>query len=242
MMKLNSPEVVVIIAAGMGSRLKDEDTPKPLRELGGKPMIIQVIQRFASAGIKDAIIVTGYRAPELKKGILDYNSDINLQFVHNHEYRKSNGLSVLAARHTVGDRNFYLSMADHIFDGSLIEGLATAAIPPKGLILAVDRKLDQIYDEDDATKVLTLDNKIVEINKNLNKFDAVDTGLFACTPELFVQIEKARTQSKDSDCSLSDGVLALSKSGCAAVHDIGDGRWQDVDTPGAFEEARRVFF
>jgi choline kinase len=132
-------------------------------------------------------------------------------------------------------------MADHVFDASLIETLAKAEIPENGLVLAVDRKLDQIYDEDDATKVRTVDDKIVEINKELTQFDAVDTGLFACTPMLFTKIEEAAAKREDGDCSLSDGVKSLSRQGVAVVCDIGDGRWQDVDTPGAALHAAKQF-
>ena len=81
----------------------------------------------------------------------------------------------------------------------------------------------------------------VAINKVLPAFDAVDTGLFACTPALFDRIQEAAHSREDGDCSLSDGVTAMLKEGVAVVHDIGDGRWQDVDTPGAAEHAAKHF-
>lgn len=241
-MTVESPKVVVIIAAGTGSRLRsDEGPPKPLLELKGRPLVIRVLDRFLEAGISRAVVVVGYRADEVRAGVEAAGLPMEIRFVENPRYLMSNGLSVLAAKGAVGGEPFFLSMADHVFEASLINGLAGAQIPEDGLVLAVDRKLDRIYDEDDATKVKTDDGKIVEIHKELPSFDAVDTGLFACTPALFDRIEEAAAAREDGDCSLSDGVKALAATGLAVVHNIGDGRWQDVDTPGAVEHAEILF-
>ena len=238
----SSPNTVVIIAAGMGSRLKsDEGPPKPLLPLNGRALILRVLDRFEEAGIHEAVVVVGHRAKEVMAGVEEGNPSMGVTFVINPRYRMSNGLSVLAACDVVGDRPFFLSMADHVFDASLIRGLASAELPAQGLVLAVDRKLDEIYDEDDATKVLTRDGRIVEIHKELTEFNAVDTGLFSCTPVLFDRIREAAATRQDGDCTLSDGVKALAAKGLALVHDIGDGRWQDVDTPGALEHASKSF-
>jgi 1L-myo-inositol 1-phosphate cytidylyltransferase len=231
-------EVVVIIAAGMGTRLRcDEGLPKPLLPLGGRPLGLRVIDRFAEAGVREAIVVVGYRAAEVEAGIRAGAPPIPVTFVENPRFKMSNGLSVLAAAAAVGARPFFLSMADHVFEPSLIRGLGRAPLPDGGLVLAVDRKLDQIFDEDDATKVRTEAGRIAEIHKNLTAFDAVDTGLFACTPALFDAIRLAAATRADGDCSLSDGVKALAAGGNAFVHDIGGGWWQDVDTPEAMEHA-----
>jgi 1L-myo-inositol 1-phosphate cytidylyltransferase len=231
-------DVVVVLAAGMGTRLKsDQGPPKPLLPLAGRPLVLRVLDRFAEAGVREAIVVVGHRAGEVRAGIEGGASELKVTFVENPRYRMSNGLSVLAASDAVGERPFFLSMSDHVFEPSLIRGLGGARIPEGGLVLAVDRKLDRIFDEDDATKVRTEGGRIVEIHKNLAAFDAVDAGLFACTPALFTAIREAAAKRPDGDCSLSDGVKALAADGRALVHDIGDGWWQDVDTPGAMAHA-----
>ncbi|MCK9462939.1 MAG: NTP transferase domain-containing protein [Proteobacteria bacterium] len=239
-MSASSPiaDVVVVLAAGMGTRLKsDQGPPKPLVPLGGRPLVLRVLDRFAEAGVREAIVVLGHRADEVRGGIEGGAPAIPVTFALNPRYRMSNGLSVLAASEAVGARPFFLSMSDHVFEPSLIRGLGSAALPEDGLVLAVDRKLDRIFDEDDATKVRTEGGCIVEIHKELAAFDAVDTGLFACTPALFSAIREAAARRPDGDCSLSDGVKALAAGGRALVHDIGDGWWQDVDTPEAMAHA-----
>lgn len=238
----NSPEVVVVLAAGFGSRLKSEDgVVKPLRSIAGRPLILRVLERFRECGVKEAVVVLGYRGDDIRRGIESESPSMDINFVYNPRYEKSNGLSVLAAKEAVADRHFFLSMSDHIFGESLVTGLAEAPVPEGGLVLAVDRKLDDIFDMDDATKVRTEEGRIVEIHKNLKKFDSVDTGLFACSPALFHVLEAAAAGREDRDCTLSDGVTFLAAKGLARVHDIGSGTWQDVDTPGAAQHAEKLF-
>jgi choline kinase len=235
-------DLVVVIAAGTGSRLKGETgPPKPLLELGGRALILRVLDRFAEAGVTEAVVVVGFRADEVRAGVLAGEPGLPVSFVENPRYLMSNGLSVLAAREAVGSQPFFLSMADHVFEVSLIQGLAAAPLPADGLVLAVDRKLETIFDMDDATKVRTAGDRIAAIGKQLDEFDAVDSGLFACTPALLDAIEAAASQREDGDCTLSDGVTAMVESGRARIHDIGAGRWQDVDTPGALAHAEKLF-
>jgi 1L-myo-inositol 1-phosphate cytidylyltransferase len=235
-------DLVVVIAAGLGSRLKSEEgPPKPLLPVAGRPLALRVLDRFAQAGATQAVVVIGHRGDEVRAGIESGRPALSVSFATNERWKLSNGLSVLAARGLVGERRFFLSMSDHIFDASLIAGLKTAPVPEGGLTLAVDRKLCEIYDMDDATKVRTAGGRIAAIAKDLVEFDAVDTGLFACTSGLFVALERAASSRADGDCALSDGVRALAAQGLAAVHDVGAGRWQDVDTPGAVTRAEKVF-
>jgi 1L-myo-inositol 1-phosphate cytidylyltransferase len=236
------PKLVVILAAGLGSRLQSSsDTPKPLLPVSGRPLILRVLDRFHDAGIEEAVVVLGHRADEIRTAVEAKSPMKKTRFVFNPSYRMSNGLSVLAAKEAVGRRAFFLSMADHIFDTELIQSLARAPLPEGGLILAVDRKLDSIYDMDDATKVRTEDGRIVEISKALEAFDAVDSGLFSCTPALMDAVQKFSDARQDGDCSLSEGVFTLSQQKLAWVHDIGEAKWQDVDTPECAQHAEILF-
>ncbi|MCA9546732.1 MAG: CDP-alcohol phosphatidyltransferase family protein, partial [Myxococcales bacterium] len=103
------------------------------------------------------------------------------------------------------------------------------------------RKLDTIYDMDDATKVVTgPGDRIVKIGKMLPEFDAVDTGVFRCAPALFDALQ--RVLDEKGDTSLSDGVQALVAQDKARVVDVGAAWWQDVDTPGSKKHAEKLLF
>jgi choline kinase len=239
---MKTPKQAVILAAGLGSRLaKTADDIKPLKLVGGVSLIQRNIEHLAHFGIEEVIIVTGYHADILEAQLRKDCRDIpvKLTFVFNPDYKKSNGLSVLAAKSAIRG-NFILTMADHIFEPEMLAH-AVSIIPPKhGAILCVDYKLDEVFDMDDATKVLVRDGKVASIGKKIPEYNAVDTGLFICTPTLFSALQQAADNSPIADCSLSEGIATLMKTGRMAVQDIGDMRWQDVDDDMMLNQAEHM--
>jgi 1L-myo-inositol 1-phosphate cytidylyltransferase len=78
---------------------------------------------------------------------------------------------------------------------------------------------------------------IVRIGKELDDYNALDTGLFLITPAL---IEALDTVDGPGGCSLSQGVAALAAAGRMKAVDVGDATWIDVDTPETHAEAERL--
>lgn len=64
----------VILAGGFGTRLSEETDlkPKPLVEIGGKPIIWHVMKTYAAAGIDDFVVCCGYRGEMLKRYFAQY--------------------------------------------------------------------------------------------------------------------------------------------------------------------------
>jgi 1L-myo-inositol 1-phosphate cytidylyltransferase len=62
--------------------------------------------------------------------------------------------------------------------------------------------------------------------------------MFLCSPTLFNRLESAK---KNGDCSLSDGMRKLAHDRKLRAFDIGDGHWQDVDSPQALAHAEEIF-
>jgi 1L-myo-inositol 1-phosphate cytidylyltransferase len=235
-MSPGSIDQVVILAAGQGLRLRrdERDYLKPLYPLNNRPLISYVMDGFMANGVARFHVVVGFEKEELIPGLqkaLPQGAELHL--VDNPDWRLSNGVSLLKARESVRGR-FFLSMSDHLCQPEMIRRLAAGADDEKSLYLAVDRKLDSIFDMDDATKVKTEGGLIKDIHKQLNEFDAVDTGLFVCPDDIFGHLEAALV---GGDCSLSDGVRAMAGAGRARVVDIGDAVWQDVDTPDMLSHA-----
>ena len=65
---------VAILAGGIGSRLSEETVvkPKPMVEIGGRPIIWHIMMHYAHFGFRDFTIALGYKGEVLKKYILDY--------------------------------------------------------------------------------------------------------------------------------------------------------------------------
>ncbi len=222
----------LVLAAGFGSRLAgaDRDTDlKPLTSVAGTPLIVRTLRSLERAGCDRVVIVLGFQPDAMREGVLEvYDGPLALTFVVNERYALSNGISVLAARPAL-EGDFVLTMADHVI-GDEVMDLARDHRPDRdGATLLVDYKLDSIFDMDDATKVRVEDGRVSAIGKELESFDAVDTGVFVCTAALLDALEAVEAET--GDASLSDGVRGLADAGRMRVLEVGQGFWQDVDTP-----------
>ena len=66
----------VILAGGLGTRISEETSykPKPMVEIGGKPIIWHIMKIYASQGYRDFIVCCGYMSYVLKEYFFHYNS------------------------------------------------------------------------------------------------------------------------------------------------------------------------
>ena len=219
----------LIIAAGRGSRLAHRFPLKPLAPVAGTPLIERVMALVAGQGIREFVIVGGYRLPELETFIQQAAARLGVAatVLDNAEWRRDNGYSVLAARDVI-QGGFVMLMADHLFDGRLLGAVLDAAVGGDQVALAVDARVaDHPYiDLDDVTKVLVRDGRIVEIGKRLASYNGFDTGIFRCTPALFAALEES---VRRGDGSLSGGIRVLAGRGDALALDSGGRFWIDVD-------------
>lgn len=223
----------LVLAAGHGSRLRDHlSVPhKALAPLAGEPLLLRTCRMLDQLGLREITIVTGHQSEALHSALAAVNGlEVELSFVENADWKLANGLSVLAAANVL-ERDYLLLMADHLFDPEMIASMCRVELAAGEVVLAVDRKLDAIYDMDDATNVRIEGERIVEIGKEITDYNAVDTGLFACSDALVACLEGVRTQQ--GDASLTDGMRVLIERGKLRALDIGEAWWQDVDTPGA---------
>ena len=225
---MNAIREAVILMAGSGSRLRHapSDLPKPLTPILGRPLISYTLDALASAGITKINLVVGYESDRLSNAVKEMApAGVALSFVLNSQWQKQNGISLLtAAKSVVG--SFLLTMSDHLFDHSIVD-LLIASAGPGVLNLAIDRKINSIFDLNDAMKVQTDGDDVVAIGKDLQNYDAIDTGLFICPIEIFAYLERAK---KNEDCSLADSVRLMAADKKVRAIDIGAAWWQDIDT------------
>jgi choline kinase len=230
----------VVLAAGFGSRLREaDDAPlKPLVEVAGEAMIFRALRGLAKAGCDELVVVVGYRGAELRAAI-EAGPDVGapVVFVDNPRFELANGVSLLSARPRLA-AEFVVAMADHVV-GDEVMALARAHTPaPAGATLLVDRRVTEVFDLDDATKVRTQGTRLVDIGKQIAVYDCIDIGVFVCTHGLLDALDEEHAAR--GDASLSQGVARLAARGSMAVLDIGDGYWQDVDTPDMLAHAQRL--
>lgn len=228
----------LIIAAGMGSRLRSLAPSKPLAEVNGAPLLEHVIRAARAGGADEFVVVTGYEAEGVER-LLPRLADrlgVAIEAVRNPQWERPNGLSVLAAAEKI-DGPFILLMSDHLFDPAILSGLIAARRAEAALTLAVDEDVDSpILDLDDATKVeAAADGRILRIGKTLERYGAIDTGIFVATPALLDAIRGAVAAGGAG--SLSEGVQRLAEEGRAFAAPIGGRWWIDVDDEAAHRRA-----
>ena len=219
----------VILAAGNGDRFHNPTHDSKLLEpLLGRPILLRTIDAAHDAGIRDFTIVLGYQADRVKAlAESGRPAGTRMTFVVNPEWRLENGVSALAARPLVGDERFALLMGDHVFEPAVLQRMLRLDVTANESLLAIDARPVSRAQADEATKVRREGARIVAIGKELTEFDALDTGVFVFSPQLFDALEDARSQG---DTTLSGGVRQLAVRGLMRGVEIGDAAWCDIDT------------
>jgi 1L-myo-inositol 1-phosphate cytidylyltransferase len=232
----------VIIAAGMGSRLRSVAPSKPLAPVWGVPLIERVARAAKAGGASGFVVVTGYEAEPIEAFLPGLSERIGaaVEAVRNPDWARPNGLSVLAAKAALGGEEFLLSMSDHLFEPAIVEAMLGAQRGEAELLLAVDFRLDNpLVDIDDVTKVAVgKGSHIAAIGKAIPRWDAFDTGIFRATSALLDAIRASVAAGGQG--SLSEGVQRLADAGQARVVDIGDRWWIDVDDAPAMARAEET--
>jgi len=230
----------LIIAAGKGSRLRQQGDSKPLIPILGLPLIERVIHSAIEAGADDFLVVTGYQEDLIRSFLVSLTDRLGCSItpIFNEDWEKENGLSVLKAREYLQEP-FLLLMADHLFDPSIARELMALALFDDEIALGVDVDTsNSSVDMEDVTRVKTKDGKILDIGKGLTDFNAFDTGIFLCTPAIFNALERSAKQ--DGDNTLSGAVKILAAEGKAKTFEISGRFWIDVDDPAAFSRAENT--
>lgn len=98
----------VILAGGMGTRIREETEyrPKPMVEIGGRPILWHIMKNLAHQGIKDFVICLGYKGDQIRDYFLNYESRVNDVTV---ELGK-NGSSIVHGRST--EEDWRITLAD----------------------------------------------------------------------------------------------------------------------------------
>ena len=158
---------VIILAAGMSSRLKPltNDKPKCMIKLFNETLIERQIKIFHNCNINDITIVTGYR------GELINIPDVN--YVKNKNYEKTNMNESLFCALEPSDSPILVTYSDIVFEQKIIEQMLEVT---DGIRLAVSLNWKKNYQNrrlhplSEAENVLMENGRILQIGKNISEF------------------------------------------------------------------------
>lgn len=118
----------VILAAGMGKRLHTEKN-KCLVSVQGITLWNRMIAALRVAEISKLVVVTGYRANELETYILSHSEGMDVSFVRNTDYDKSNNIwSLFLAKEKLQEDTILLE-ADLVYEDHVVKNLCECKFP-----------------------------------------------------------------------------------------------------------------
>lgn len=223
----------VILAAGVGSRLRPitEKKPKCLVKVAGKPLLEYQLDAYRAAGINEVIVIVGYEGGAIRD-YLKHVKDMKVLVVENREYEETNNMySLYLVREHLHGKPFFLNNADLAVDREIILRMAEDKRPD---LIAVDKGL---YNEESMKLKVNESGQVTDISKQLQKDEAygcsIDFYKFSReSAEVFMAqvieiIEQQKNRKEWTELAMS----RLLQSGALAMEplDIGEIRWVEVD-------------
>jgi len=235
---------VVILAGGFGTRISEESQfkPKPMLDLGGKPILWHIMKLYSAYGFNDFIICGGYKQHIIKEYFANYflyTSDITYDFTHGKNkmivhhtasepwkvtvvdtgLHTMTGGRVKRVREYIGDESFMLTYGDGVSNVNI-------------------RKLVEFHEKHGKIITMSAYNAgqrfgILDIDKegHINEFrektkgdgNLINIGFMVCNSELFNYIEGDETVLEKSPLE------TIAKMGQLMAYKH-EGFWQCMDT------------
>lgn len=233
----------VILAGGFGTRLSEATNliPKPMVEIGGKPILWHIMKTYSQYGINEFVICCGYKAYVIKEWFANYflhNSDITIDLkdnsieVHNNYSEPwkvtliDTGLNTMTGgrikriQEYIGDESFLLTYGDGVSDINITDSIAHHKKNKKAITVTA-------YMPDGRFGALKMDHE-GHVNSFAEKPDGdgmwINAGYFICEPEVFNYITEG-----DLTIFEKDPLENLAKDGKMTSYKH-RGFWKPMDT------------
>ena len=222
----------LVLAAGRGTRMKEltADRPKPMVPLLGKPILERILAGLRSAGVKEFVIVTGYRAEAIESHFGDGASRaLSIEYIRQ-AVLNGNAKAVELARGAMGDAPFFLTFGDIIAHPSNYARLAESfRARPADLLMSlvwlqdVSRHSSVVCDGEG--RVLDIEEKPdpAAVKSHWNS-----AAIFIAHPILFEYTARLQP-SKRGEYELTDAIRAMAKDPQRLVRaEKIEGYWGDL--------------
>ena len=232
-------EKAILLSAGKGSRLLPltAERPKCLIELSGKSLLEWQLDALSAAGIREAVVVTGFGEQFVERLVAGRPG---VRTLFNPFYHVADNLgSVWMARDVMGGDTLILN-GDTLVSPRLLEKVLGAEAG--AIAVTVDEK--EAYDADDM-KVLCDGRRLLRIGKTLERYNAESIGLLAFrgggTALFRDEVERMIRTPEGTRAWYLRAIDRLAQAGAdvCAVSITGE-EWQEVDYPDDLEKARAL--
>jgi glucose-1-phosphate cytidylyltransferase len=233
---------VLILAGGLGSRLSEETDlkPKPMVEIGGKPILWHIMKIYSYYGFNDFMILLGYKGYVIKEYIANYymhNSDITFDLKNNSAKILNNntepwtitlvdtgigsmtGGRIKRAKKYVGDEPFMLTYGDGVSDVNINELVKFHKEQNKILTVTSVQPEGRF-----GSMIIDENNRVMNFQEKPKGDDHwINGGFFVCQPEVFDYIRDDSTifEKEPMENLANDGQLYAYRH---------TGFWKPMDT------------
>ena len=229
----------VTLAAGRGTRMQGltEDCPKPMLPIGDRPMLAHQIERLEQAGVREVLIIVGYKAHMVKDYFAAHPpAKAKLSYVVQ-ERQNGTGSAAMLARDFAAGEPFLMTYGDNIVEPEVYEGLLAVAQDAE-MALTVKHVDDPyqggaVYTEGDRV------TKIVEKPpKGTSSTNWNNAGIYVFRPSVFEALDRIELSPR-GEYELTDAVHLLVHSGKPVKWFEIRGFWRDIGRPEDLPEAEK---
>lgn len=135
----------IILAAGMGRRLGEftSNNTKCMLEVNGVRLIDRVLNQLSTLNLSKIVIVIGYEGQNLKNYVENKYPSLNIVFVENKIYDKTNNIySLWLAKDIMADEDTLLLESDLIYETAVLEAAANSPYPSCALVAKYESWMD----------------------------------------------------------------------------------------------------
>jgi glucose-1-phosphate cytidylyltransferase len=232
---------VVILAGGLGTRISEEShlVPKPMIEIGGKPILWHIMKHYSGYGHTNFIICAGYRQDVIKEYFANYfihaanvtfdlsDNSVTVHYNHSEPWRVTvidTGLNTMTGGRMkrvekyIGGERFFLTYGDGVADVDISRLLSRHKECGRVCTLTTVNAAQRFG-------VLDINNGLVSRFSEKNEVDGnlINAGFMVCEPAVFNYIKG------DADSFEQEPMRAMVRDGQLAAYFHG-GFWQCMDT------------
>jgi glucose-1-phosphate cytidylyltransferase len=234
----------VLLAGGLGTRMREETEfrPKPMVEIGGKPILWHLMKIYAAQGISEFVICAGYKGEQIKSYFLNYaalNADFTITLgdssslqIHDAHLESDwvvtvadTGNDTLTAGRVerveryIGNERFMVTYGDGLADINLADLLAFHEAHGKIATISTVRPISRfgLVNVDD-------DGLVSQFREKPQMDDWVSAGFFVFEPEFFDRI-----RNSDDMMLEHEPLNQLAAEGQLGAYRH-EGFWQPMDT------------
>lgn len=252
MSKPDIPAEAVILAAGMGSRLKPltDTRPKPLVEVNGVPIIHNALEQLGAAGVRRATIVVGYRKDAIEYACGSSFAGVAIDYVASTVFdRTGSAYSLWLAREALLRGDVLLLEGDVFFEAEVLRKLLRSDAPNSAAVAPFTPEMEG------SAVILADTGLIVEVRTSQTAVD-----LAASTSPLFKTMNLFRFCAEALTGQIVPALDGLASEGATKVYteqllgqliaDSGlkvaavrcdDCRWYEIDSQDDLRIAEAVF-